>query len=75
MMVFADSCTFKGLPVEARRIIDCLQSAFYLRISPVLMFLIPANAIAYNGVTSRDWDMSYHLMWSNGKKIQVFPLE
>ena len=38
------------------------------------MFLIPANAIAYNGVTSRDWDMSYHLMWSNGKKCRFFLL-
>lgn len=75
MMVFADTYTFKGLPFEARGIVDCLQSAFCLRISPVLMFLIPANGIAFNGVTLRDWDMSYRLMWINGKKNSGFPLE
>lgn len=62
MMVFADTHTFKGLPFEACGIVHCLQSAFCLRICPVLMFLIPGNAIAYHGVTLRDWDMSYRLI-------------
>ena len=39
MMVFADSCTFKGLPFEARRIIDCLQSGFVLELVQFLCFL------------------------------------
>ena len=34
-----DSCTFKGLTFEARRIIDCLQSAFVLEFVQFLCFL------------------------------------